>query len=805
MISSRLSSNRLRRLSLSIGILLAFACGPGLFDENEFLSYFLPESSQTRPQDRRYFFSPNLYSTEDPADTLKPDDNLKAWVSYAGGNVPMAAVAKALYDAEESRSNPFYAQLARSHAPALTYLQLAHKAEKASGGGDIWNPVPADTAQLTQLLSEAKTAYSQTADPFLKERYAFQAVKLADQIGEIDQAITLYDQLVVPISQKSFISDWALSRHAGATLAKGDTARAIYEFAQVFDRCPSRRAQAESSLRIHGVRFREEALTFARNDQEKAAVYALCAIQPRQDALPLLEKLVELAPQNPLVELTMTREINRNEYFFLSDQNPIYGYDDASRRDSLAFEDRKKSSLTYAEKLREFALKSADNKQLNDPAFWLTAASYLAYLDKDYTDATSILDKAALATTTNNELKKQISLQRMLLLAAQTEAITPETETKLISYLEEFGNTENFRFNNAFVAVCKQFSELYLHGSNGAKSSGWLSGCSRSKEKTASGAAVAKSYLLTMLTSSQLNKSGAYVNVNTDQLEIEDTTSASTVQQVVAFAEQPNATDFDKRLLTLTGFDADYLNTLLGRRLLAEHRYKEAGEALAKVTPKVWKEDPFTTYFDKNPFEVPPTNKEVAQPNPYTPVQFAQRMAQLQSQVGQATGDDAAKMSYELGCGAYNLSWFGNAWLLVKRSRSSAELGVALYATNRSGELERSSQRLMKTPYYSTEPAKAFFEQAMKLAKQPELAAKACYMAARCEQNELAIRLAIEEVKRGYADFDEKAQHDLSRKLRHEQYGQYFARLSHEYGQTQFQSEMLRECATYADYVANRP
>ncbi|GAB3880781.1 hypothetical protein GCM10028825_00910 [Spirosoma agri] len=768
------------------------------------MSYFLPESSNAKPQDQRYFFTPLLYNTEVGADTIQgADENLDAWVVYAGGDAPDSVVAKALYEGDESGRNLFVAQLSRGHAPALAYLRLANRIQRASGGGDQWNPIPADTVQLAQLLTEVRARYGSASDSFLRERYAFQAVKIADQLGDYAQARTLFDQLVTPIARKTFISDWALCRHAGATLSLGDTARAIYEFAQVFDRCSSRRVQAEASLRIHGIRFREAALTYAKTNQEKAAVYALCAIQPRQDALPLLKELVQLTPKNPLVELVMAREINRNEYFFLSNQNPIYGYDDRTKSDSIAFEDRKNASTTYASQLRKFALDAAGNDQLSDPAFWYTAAAYLAYLEKDYAEAATTLDKAEQAQTNNADLKKQIVLQRMLLLAAQTETISPPIESQLIGYLEQFSNGKNFRMNNAFVAVCQQFGQRYQQPDNVTKSGGWFSGCSRPKAEVGNKAALAKSFLLTMLTSSQLNRSGAYVNVNTDQLAIEDTTSAATVQQVVDFAQQDKPTDFDKRLLKLTGFDADYLHTLLGRRLLAEHRYAEAATAFGKVSPTVWRDEAFAANFNRNPFEVPFTKRMVAKKNPYTPVQFTQRMAQLQQQAGKLEGDAAANAYYELGCGAYNLSWFGNAWLLVKRSRSSAELGASLFGINKD-QRQQAEQQLTQNSYYSTAPAKAFFEQAMKAARQPDLAAKACFMAAQCEQNELTIRLAIDEVKRGYIDFDDKEKIALKRKLRREQYSHYFDRLSMAYKQTQFQSEILRECATYADFVAKR-
>jgi hypothetical protein len=84
---------------------------------------------------------------------------------------------------------------------------------------------------------------------FLKERYGFQAVKLAMILGQPEACVKLYNELILPLKTKTFISDWAFSRKAGATLALGDTAKAIYEFSLVFERCPSRRREADLSLR----------------------------------------------------------------------------------------------------------------------------------------------------------------------------------------------------------------------------------------------------------------------------------------------------------------------------------------------------------------------------------------------------------------------------------------------------------------------------------------------------------------------------------------------------------------------------
>lgn len=814
---SSLFSGRFRRLLGSLAILIGFACGPSTYDLNEFMSFFMPESSQASARDQVYHFTPLLYRYEDSfdsaKDSLQPDPNVLAWEAYSQKKVAQTEIVNALYNRDNKAANGLVRWATASNPAALTYLNLAWRAEEAAPRPrNSWEvdaaPQDTSTASLRNLLDEAQAGYAATPDGFLKERYAFQAVKLAAQARQYAQSRKLYDELVRPLPKKTFLSDWAYCRHAGILMALGDTAQAIYGFAQVFDRCPSRRREAEASLRIYGIRFREKALDFCANNREKAAVYALCAIQPKQDALPFLKEMVRLNPENPLIELVMAREINRNEYYFFQDSAPIYGYDEAGRTDSLRFVDRHKEAPDYFNQLRSFALESAQNKTLKNPAFWYTATAYLDYLGKAYADAKTHLEQASRQPTANPILKKQIALQQMLLLTAQTETITPEAENQLIGYLEQFGNSLNFYMTNAFVETCKQWAAKYGYGKAAEKrSGGFLTGCFRSKAAAADGTNPAKAFLLTALTSFQLNKDEIYFNSHSDLYDIEDTTSAATVRQVVEYATKANPTEFDKRLLKLSGFTSDALHILLGRRLLAENRYAEAADAYAKVDAKVWQTEPFKTYFNEDPFAVNRIGKNAgtSTANPYTPVTFLRKLVDLEKQAQNASGDAAANLYYQLGCGTFNLSWFGNAWILERARWSRAEPNLYQYTYHQVQNPHRNQtlDSLSKQDYYTTATAKSYFEKAIAAAQNPELAAQASFMAARCEQNAFWTRQETELAKRGYATDPEPFNAEM-KKLRRSEYTTFFSKLSQQYRQTQFHRAMIRECATYADFVAGK-
>ncbi|CCG98863.1 hypothetical protein FAES_0852 [Fibrella aestuarina BUZ 2] len=810
MLPSSNSSVRLRQLRrplLLLAILIGFACAGG--DEGEFWSLFQPETANTQPDDRLYAFTPLLYNTDysgfdDGAtdDSLSNEANVKAWTAYLGNGYTADQVEAALAD---SAAGPLVARLAQTNAPAATYLRFAYEAQAASAHGSAWERVPGDTTQLRSLATKARQQAQTAADPFLKERYAFQAVKLADEAGEFARSREAYDQLVGSLSKRTFISDWARARQAGALLSLGEKDRALFEFAQVFANCPSRRHAAERSIRMGNLHFTEGALKLAKTDAERVAIYAICAIQPKQDGLPLLEKMVALDPKHPLNELVLTREINRNEYY--AKQTRWTGYVDAEndRTDSLNFESRRTSVADYNQKLLAFAEGAAKNTALGNPALYLTAAAYLHYLAGDYTAAKTTLDEAAKQPTSNSALKQQIALQQMLLLSAQPDVPEAPTETQFVSYLTQFQqNAEtrydngaapyNFRFANALSAAGLQMADRYLSGA-AATSGGWLSSCSsKKKAETVNGPNAAKAFLMRVI-AAKARSTNFYGD---DQLTLEDSTDTPTAQAVADFVTKPSG-EFDERLAKLAGFDADVAYQLLGRRNIAVGNYEAAALAFAKVSPKAWASEAYTTNLTVDPFTVnfPDEGKPASK---VSPLQFVQRLADLQTKAKQAAasqqrGDVVAQLHYELGCGAYNLSYWGNAWILNRRARSSAE--PLLY-----GQTAATFERILQDPYYVNTIALHHFEQAAQLAQSPELAAKATYLAARCQHDALRVRREIEKEKTGtYVDDEDPAFNQKIAGIARAEYDSSASVFRQRFRSTRFAQDMLTNCALYKDVV----
>ena len=767
----------------TIAVLILLACASGPADLNEFTSYFLPESASVQEGDGRYHYTQQFLYLDEYSDSLQSDKNTnaQAWANYAGVS-------------DEVAYNYFYTENANNTLPnrlmlkgnkaAVAYIQLAQNVEKAYRPAiHSWEDSSKDSLALAEAFNKAQQSARSTNDAFLKERYGFQAVKLAMILGQPEMCIKLYDELIQPIKTKTFISDWAFSRKAGATLALGDTSKAIYEFALVFERCPSRRREADLSLRSKGIKFQEKALSYCQNNAEKAAVYALCAIQPLEDGLPMLKKIVELNPQNKLIELITAREINKNEYYSLSAIPYV--------EDTAAFEKRRAESSTYFEQLGEFSAENAENKNSANPAFWYTAASYVAYVNKNYDKSGDYLTKAQAASTQNSYLKQQMSLQQMLLLIAKQDKITPEFENQAVGMLEQFGKSDNFRIVNAYTRACGLLAKIYRgQPLDDKKSGGWLSGCSSKKQDNSDGSNVAKAFLLEAAASWQSRSANAdgytpAFATNTDRYAVEDSASLAIVQETLKYIQQPTLGDFEKRLVKLSGINANYLHIVLGRKYLNEHQYAEAAEAFAKVSPQTWKEEPFATYLDSNPFYIKPDNGQNSE-EIFTPATFAGQMAELEKKM--KAGD--AQAAYLLGCGAYNMGYWGNSWILSQRQWSSAEYQYMYPPRDLSGE-----------DYYAATQAKTYFEKALQLTKNSEIAAKAAFGASMCERNAFALFQAAEGREVGYSENEQAAFTARMNTEARKRLSTYFGLLKNNYPTTQYTREVIEECSTYRDFI----
>ena len=780
--NSKVFSQKTIKFLKLAAVFILLACGPMPFDFGEYYSLFMPESSNSPQNTSQYHYSPLFYygtgrdffDYDEESQNLNIADsvNVQSWISYGGTGITATMVENALLS--QKASSELSKQLQKNgKSEAATYVNFAQKIDKSiPHAANPWEDTPErNETAANKLYAEALQKVQSANDVFLKERYAFQAIKLAAELEKPQEVVKNYEALITPIKQKTFISDWAWARKAGATMTLGDTAKAFYEFAQIFEKCPTRRQEADLSVRTKATNFGEKALSFCKNDAEKAAVYALWAIQPEQDGLELLKKLIAINPAHPMAELIMSREINKNEVYFFAEKNSdnymlnLDVQDENYKPDANKIKAASDKALSYFEKLGMLAAEMTQNKQAKSPAFWFTALSYIDYLKKDYPSAQKNLESAK---------------------AAQSNNLNADVEAKLLNQIAALDKTEDFRKNNMMVKLCNDLATAYTgekqadaQKANGWRS--WLGGCSSKKEEEKQNLpnGAIKAFLAKCIPS--VENDHPFMN-NTSKNELTDNSSIDLLKSVLVFIKKNDLSQTDKQLIQLAHIDADYLNIALGRAYLKTKDYANAAEIFKNIDAKTWSKEPFLENFGKNPFYVlGATNTPTKS---YSPTTFVQEMAALKKRTEQNPKD--AEAWYLLGCGEYNMSYHGNAWILLKREWSGAEFGSYMDAKD--------------ADYYATETAKQYFKKALDAQPNAELAAKICYGGALCERNQYLLNYWKDYPQ----DYDEQKLKDYQAKAESTilpKYRTFFSLLRDKYRNTQYEKMVIEECSTYKSFV----
>ena len=110
-------------------------------------------------------------------------------------------------------------------------------------------------------------------------------------------------------------------------------------------------------------------------------------VKPAMDALPMLEQMVEIEPQNPMIELIMAREINKNEAYYYRQMDWEYV------EDSTENKNKQQIASDYWTKLKGFSVKCAENQKLPKTGFWQVASAYMEYIEGDLTKSEEFLNQ----------------------------------------------------------------------------------------------------------------------------------------------------------------------------------------------------------------------------------------------------------------------------------------------------------------------------------------------------------------------------------------------------------------------------
>lgn len=674
-----------------------------------------------------------------------------AYVIYAASEIEIASIKKAAKHKNDPldyrlKDNDFAAQLVESKClDVLDYLIFAKQCEPHVTAEDEWDNRVRDKTQMMELAQEGVKQFRRCDSHWVKLRYAYQIVRLAHYAKEYQKALDFYDYLLPKMDyRESIINDWLLGHRAGALKQLGKKVEASYLFSKIFKNSPSKRESAYRSFSIESNEEWEACLKLCESDEERSTLYTMRAMDPKSKALEEMKKIHQLYPESPDLEAVLYREIKRLEKIFLGH---TFKWDNQTRR---RFYDKPTTeSGKYLLELQEFVQRCVQEEKVGHLQLWELADGYLEYLSGDLYSAEKTF--AAIAPRIEDkQLKEQLDVFRLTLEIHALQTMNHEEEKQVSDIMRN--NILYRKYNKDFKPfLFDRMAQLYEKNGHPGKAH----------------------------------------RCHFSIYSMEYNPKLDALNDLLAIYEEPENNFLEKKFITNKG-GKDIKNILLdikGTYLLGQG---ELGSALRtfNLIPRAERDE-----YQFNPF-IERFDDCVHCPLPDTVATFYNKnqIAKLLLDFdykSKADPEKGAQYFYLLGNAYYNMSYYGHSWNVMDYYRSSStnmakdENGDGIVYNDIywiGGEKDVQFTNIKKALYH--------FEKARALTFNPELAAKASFMAAKCERNAYLVS----------KDFDWK-NYSNNRYLPPDEYLLYFRYLKEKYSETGFFEEIIEECSYLRNYL----
>ncbi|HEX2953304.1 MAG TPA: hypothetical protein VHR47_04890 [Bacillota bacterium] len=636
----------------------------------------------------------------------------------------------------------------KAYLPALDYMIYAKECQYyAEYTGDEWDVTEAlkklrNPVAMQKLINQGMKTYSSVKSPFLRMRYAFQIVRLANYAGFYKDCVRYYDTLI-PHNVNSIYLYEAMRHKAGALHRIKDDAGSLGIISLVFDQSIPHMELALREFYPPGPDEWHRCLEQHQNKHHQATLWFMWSLKDEEEDRLNLEpvmKLYELEPKSSRSENALVRYINKLEKTLLV-------ANDFSTNPSI--ESKKRG---YIEDALNF-IEKVDLASVRTPTTWELAAGYLNILLKHFDNAEAWLAKADTASSKDERVKAEVQLLRGIAMLAQADTISPKLESTLLPTLV---NLSLWKKDYNKPLIYRSFLLLMA-------------------EKYLSNNQLAKAYCC-------IDKSG-YTNMMTAFLEYSE--NPGVLDPIIAFLGKPAKTPYEDWLTGKLNMSLGDLYYCKGTKLLLGRQYAPALACYEKVpatTMAKYDVIPVKTSFEQNYYN-PKTglNRFPKGFVPYKKLNFVKKVNFLLAKAEQEP-EKADLYYYQIGNGFFHTP----AWSYYNLDMLSYDCyyfgGYPNQKTYPSVDrlFTRGEHSYYGGAYIKKEIAWYFYEKALINTKNPELAARCAFMAAACQTR--------------YSLYDAFVPKEHNRAY-------YYRLLKNKYGKTKYYQNVFKECATLRKYL----
>lgn len=639
--------------------------------------------------------------------TPENDPNTELWRKQCNEQVDLSSIYEAVYEIHKDAisigktQNKLILYLRENDREALDYLLFAKSCSDFNNVYSYWEKDSGSDLTRSKKMLEALKRSQKVESIMLRKRYRFLALRLAFYNRDQERLTAIYRKSFSGEPQ-DVIDYWALYFKEAP---EASSARRNYDMARVFVKAPGKRFGALSCFSTN-ISI-DQVLAFAKTDAEKASVYVMYAIREQGRALETLKKVKQLAPDHPLLDFLLIREVNKVEDWVLTPRYTNFDptMDPRGRNfdePNTLIQERIKEDELYAGEIATWL----EGLSVASPEKWNLIEAYLKGIAGNEREALLMLSSSHMFPEDLRPLAKQIRLLFRVKADAQLK-MNPNDHALLM-------NTKQANYNLFLFAVSREFE----FQKNLNMAAGLFSHVNKSDSFYDSGVTWRSGTGKTTLESDYFYSWFLYLDA---EYSVEE------VQSVIDYAQKKflKSSEFDlwqrKHLL----MEMNKLYDLLGTKYIRQNNMKEAMAAFEHVDSEIWNKYPYKNYLNANPFHADFYSGH--KPSKFDTVRYNKlEITKLYVDYFQKAENPRTKNRtyyyFLLGNCELNMSHYGNSWMMRRYFWT---------ANAHPNNLQDDDE------FFRVERAQDFYKKAYEMTSDDRIKALCLRMSGRCEKHQL--------------------------------------------------------------------